>query len=234
MQQEGINLNSTYSVTDKLQMILTADYVFEHIQNRASISDVPGNVIAAPMYLANSFDIRWMKNHTVLPDGTEWLPGSIDDYFENPYYIAYDYLNTSDRNRLTGGLTLKYNLLDWLYVQGQATRDGYTFNVTEIVPSGVEYTRSNGVNGGNLTQYELDFHEVNANFMIGLHKKYGDAFHLDANLGAMNKIMSRRWPASAPYRIPVIVRPALLSSPIIIIRIILRSSPIVHPISITG
>jgi TonB-linked SusC/RagA family outer membrane protein len=184
MQQEGINLNSTYSVTDKLQMILTADYVFEHIQNRASISDVPGNVIAAPTYLANSFDIRWMKNHTVLPDGTEWLPGSIDDYFENPYYIAYDYLNTSDRNRLTGGLTLKYNLLDWLYVQGQATGDGYTFNVTEIVPSGVEYTRSNGVNGGNLTQYELDFHEVNANFMIGLHKKYGDAFTFDANLGA--------------------------------------------------
>jgi TonB-linked SusC/RagA family outer membrane protein len=183
MQQEGINLNSTYSVTDKLQMILTADYIYEHVQNRASLSDDPGNVIAPPMYLANSFDIRWMKNHTQHPDGTEWLPGSNDNYFENPYYIAYDYLNMSDRDRLTGGLTLKYNLLDWLFIQGQATRDAYTFNVTEIVPSGVEYTRSNGVNGGNLTQYELDFHEVNANFMVGLHKKYGGSFTLDANLG---------------------------------------------------
>jgi TonB-linked SusC/RagA family outer membrane protein len=183
MQQEGIDLNSTYSVTDRLQMVLTADYVSEHVQNRASLSDDPGNVIAPPMYLANSFDIRWMKDHTVNPDGTEWLPGSADDYFENPYYIAYDYLNTSDRNRLTGGLTLKYNLLDWLYLQGQATRDSYTFDVTQIVPSGVEYTRSNGINGGNLTQYELDFHEINANFMIGLHKKYGTSFTLDANVG---------------------------------------------------
>jgi len=184
MQQEGINLNSSYSVTDKLQLTLTADYVFEHVQNRASISDDPGNVIAAPMYLANSFDIRLMKDHTVHPDGTEWLPGSSDNYFENPYYIAYDYLNTSDRNRLSGGLTLKYNLLDWLYLQGQMTRDGYTFNVTEIVPSGVEYTRSNGINGGNLTQYELDFHEVNANFMIGIHKKYPSSISLDATLGS--------------------------------------------------
>src|ERR1700722_9946113 len=124
-----------------------------------------------------------MKDHTSHPDGTEWLPGSVDDYFENPYYIAHDYLNMSDRNRLTGGLTLKYNLLDWLFIQGQATRDSYTFNVTEITPSGVEYTRSNGINGGNYTQYELDFHEINANFMIGLHKKYGASFSLDANLG---------------------------------------------------
>jgi outer membrane receptor protein involved in Fe transport len=123
-----------------------------------------------------------MKDHTVNPDGTEWLPGN-DTYFENPYYIANDYLNTSDRNRLTGGLTLKYNLADWLSVQGQATRDGYTFNVTEVVPSGVEYTRSDGIHGGNLTQYELDYHEVNSNVMLIAHKKYASQLSLDANLG---------------------------------------------------
>jgi TonB-linked SusC/RagA family outer membrane protein len=182
MRQQGINLNSTYSVTDKLQMVLTADYIFERIQNRSSISDDPGNVMAAPLYLANSFDIRWMKGRTVNSHGTEWLPGN-DTYFENPYYIAYDYLNISDRNRLTGGITLKYNLQSWLYVQGQVTRDGYTFNVTEIVPSGVEYTRSDGVHGGNLTQYQLDFREVNGNAMIGAHKKYSRDLTLDANLG---------------------------------------------------
>jgi TonB-linked SusC/RagA family outer membrane protein len=183
MRQQGINLNSTYAVTDKLQLILTAEYVFEHIQNRASLSDDPGNVLAPPMYLANSFDIRWMKDHTVNPNGTEWLPGTTDPYFENPYYIANDYLNTSDRNRLTGGLTLKYNLLDWLFLQGQVTRDSYAFDVSEIVPSGVEYTRSDGVHGGNLTQYELDFHELNSSFMAGLHKKYASSFALDADLG---------------------------------------------------
>jgi TonB-linked SusC/RagA family outer membrane protein len=182
MRQQGINLNSTYSVTDKLQMVLTADYVFERIQNRSSISDDPGNVMAAPLYLANSFDIRWMKHHTINTNGTEWLPGN-DTYFENPYYIAYNYLNTSDRNRLSGGITLKYNLLSWLFVQGQVTRDGYTFNVTEIVPSGVEYTRSDGIHGGNLTQYELDFHEVNGNAMIGARGKFSPDLTMDANLG---------------------------------------------------
>ncbi len=183
MRQQGINLNSTYFVTNKLQMDLTADYVFEHVGNRASLSDDPGNVMAAPAYLANSFDIRWMKHRRVNPDGTEWMPGNADQYFENPYYIAYDYNNTTDRNRLTGGLTLKYSLLDWLYIQGQVSRDGYVFDVTNIVPSGVPYTRSDGIHGGNLTQYEADFHELNGSFMAGVHKPLGKDLVLDANVG---------------------------------------------------
>ncbi len=96
MTQQALNFNSTYYVTNKLQMILTGDYIFEEVNNRASLSDAPGNVMAAPLYLANSFDIRWMKNNTVNPDGTEHLPGNQDQYFENPYYIAYDYPRTSD------------------------------------------------------------------------------------------------------------------------------------------
>ena len=183
MQQQGFNLNSTYFVTNRLQLDLTADYVFEQVGNRASLSDDPGNVNAAPLYLANSFDIRWMKTHTVTPAGTEWMPGNADPYFENPYYIAYDYQNSTDRNRLTGGLTLKYNLLSWLYVQGQVSRDGYQFNVTQIVPSGVLYTRSDGVHGVNLTQYEVNFHEVNAGGMIGVQKKFGDKFNFNADVG---------------------------------------------------
>ena len=183
MKQQGFNLNSTYYVTNRLQMELTADYVFEQVDNRASLSDDPGNVFAPPLYLANSMDIRWMKSRTVLPDGSEWLPGT-DPYFENPYYIANDYSNLTDRTRITAGLTLKYNLLDWLYLQGQVSRDGYQLEVTNIVPSGVVYTRFDGVHGGNLTQYEVNYHELNASFMMGVHKKLGSNLSFDANLGS--------------------------------------------------
>jgi len=182
MRQQGLNLNSTYSVTSRLLMELTADYVFEKVNNRASISDNAGNIIAPLLYLPTSFDVRWLKDRTN-SDGTEKLPGTIDNYFENPYYIAYEYINKTDRNRITGGLTLKYNLLDWLYLQGQIARDGYIFNVTNITPSGVQYTRSDGIHGGNLTQYEVNYHELNSSFMIGIHKGAAPAFSISANLG---------------------------------------------------
>jgi TonB-linked SusC/RagA family outer membrane protein len=183
MTQQGLNFNSTFAITNRLQMGLKADYVFEQVNNRASISDEPGNVMAPPLYLANSFDIRWMKSHTELPDGTEWLPGNSDPYFENPYYIAYDYSNTTSRNRLTGGLTLKYQLLDWLFIQGQVADDAYLLDVTQIVPSGVEYTRSDGIHGGNLTQYEVNFHELNGSFMIGAKKQFGEKWNFSIEAG---------------------------------------------------
>jgi len=37
--------------------------------------------------------------------------------------------------------------------------------------------------GGNLTQYEVNYHELNGNFMVGAHKKYGPSFSFDANIG---------------------------------------------------
>ncbi|HMH24353.1 MAG TPA: SusC/RagA family TonB-linked outer membrane protein [Puia sp.] len=181
MKTQGVNFNTTYNITPKLSMALTADYTFETVKNRASFSDAPGNVLAAPLYLANSFDIRTMKDHTINADGTETTPG-IDPYFENPYYIAYDYQNKTQRNRLTGGLTLKYNILDWLYLQGQVTRDGYIYDVTQVTPSGVPYTRTNG-HGGNLTQFEINYHELNSNFMLGVNKKFGSDFAFNAFVG---------------------------------------------------
>ncbi|HEY1214652.1 MAG TPA: TonB-dependent receptor, partial [Bryobacteraceae bacterium] len=100
------------------------------------------------------------------------------------YYIAYQYQNKTARNRLTGALTLKYSILDWLYVQGQVQRDGFTFDVTQVTPSGVEYTRSDGVHGGNITQYEENYHELNWNGMVGVNRKIGEHFSLNANVGA--------------------------------------------------
>ena len=75
--------------------------------------------------------------------------------------------------------------------RGRLTRDGYTLNVTQIVPSGVEYTRSDGVHGGNLTQYEVNFHELNSGFMIGDKKAgRGEMAFQHARPGGISRIMS--------------------------------------------
>ncbi|HYC27597.1 MAG TPA: SusC/RagA family TonB-linked outer membrane protein, partial [Chitinophagaceae bacterium] len=167
MKQQGVNFNSTYDVTPKLHMSLTANYVFEKVKNRVSFSDAPGNVVASVLYLANSVDIRWLKP-AVKADGSELLPGT-DIYFNNPYFVAYRYQNTTDRNRLTAGLTMKYDLTKWLSAQGQVTRDGYIFDVVNIVPTGTGYSP-----GGTLTQYTIDYHELNGNFSLEANKQFSD------------------------------------------------------------
>lgn len=176
MKTQGVNFNSTYDVTPKLQVVITANYVFEKVKNRVSFSDAPGNTVAGPLYLANSFDIEWLKPE-VKEDGSELLPG-LDIYFNNPYFVANRYKNTTNRNRLTGGLTLRYTLTDWLSVQGQVTRDGYIFDVENIVPSMTGYQP-----GGSMTQHTTDYRELNTNVMVEAQKKFNN-FSVRANVGS--------------------------------------------------
>lgn len=176
MKQQTVNFNSEYHITKRLDMTLSADYVFENVNNRVSFSDAPGNVVASTLYLGNTFDIRWLKP-AVTATGGELLPGT-DVYFNNPYFVAYKFQNQTARNRLTGALTLKYNFTDWLYAQGTVTRDGYIFDLTNITPSGTGYNV-----GGNLTQTETNFHEMNYNGAIGVSKKFGTDFTLNAQVG---------------------------------------------------
>lgn len=208
LRQEGVNVNSTYDITSKLQLTLTANYVFERVKNRALLSDGSTNVNATLMYLSNSFDVRWLEP-AVKDSGVELTPGS-DQYFNNPYFLAYHHQNNTDRNRLTGGLTLKYNIFDWLYVQGQVTRDGYIFDYRKVTPTGTAYA-----NGGELTEYERNYRELNGNFLIGANKKLNDVFSVSATFGGnsqdnINKAyglgLSDRagesGPAASPFIIP--------------------------------
>jgi TonB-linked SusC/RagA family outer membrane protein len=176
MQQQGLNLNIGYAVSKRLQLNLTADYVGEQVRNRASFSDAPGNAIASTLFLANTFDIRWLRP-LVNAGGMELLPGN-DIYFDNPYFVADNFRNSTARNRLTGGITLKYNLLDWLFVQGGLSRDGYVFDATVITPTGTGYRP-----GGDYSQYELTYHELNSNFMIGVDKQWNKSLSFSAHVG---------------------------------------------------
>jgi len=200
MQQQGLNFNSSYNVTSKLLLSLTANYIFEQVKNRASFSDAPGNLIASNQFIANTFDIRWLKPQ-VDAKRNELLPGLQDIYFENPYFIAYQYQNATSRNRLTGAVTLRYNLLDWLYVQGQVTRDGYIFDVRNVTPNGVQYSNNNG---GALSLSESNQRELNTSFQVGANRKLAKDLTLNANVGgnSQDNLYTSYGMSGGPFTIP--------------------------------
>ncbi|MGK2862657.1 MAG: SusC/RagA family TonB-linked outer membrane protein [Chitinophagaceae bacterium] len=178
MKQQGVNFNGTFNITKKFQATLNANYVFEQVKNRASMSDNPGNMIASVLSLASSFDVNWLKK-AVDSNGVENVPNRNTVFTNNPYFVARYFQNSTKRNRLTSALTLKYDFTGWLSLQGQVTRDGYVLDRTEITPTGTRFRGDNGI----LTQTKTDFHEINGNVMIDANKKFG-VFSLHGNLGA--------------------------------------------------
>ena len=179
-RQLGFNMNTTYDITKRLHLNVTANYVFDKAQGRANLSDGNGNTNAALMYHGNSFDIEWMKGTAAgwgtNEDGSEMIGGT-NVYFNNPYWLQYRKTNNTNRNRLTGAVNLRWDITDWLYAQGAVQRDGYSLEYKQVQPIGAAADPM-----GWMTEYEKNFEEVNWNFLLGFNKEFGD-FTVGATFG---------------------------------------------------
>ncbi len=173
--QRGANLNTTYKITPKVTLGMNLNYMFEFVKNRPNLSDGNGNTNATLLYLANGYDVTWLKAATEA-NGNELRPGE-SVYFNNPYFLQYNKSNNSTRKRLTGGFNLRYDITDWLYVQGAATRDGFNLAFKQIQPKGAAADPN-----GFINEYNREFEETNFNYLIGAKKNVGD-FSISATVG---------------------------------------------------
>lgn len=181
-RQQTINTNTTYNILPTLHFTLTANYVFEKFNGRSNLSDGNGNTNAALLWHGNSFDVRWQQRGSetaqwgTRDDGNEMISGT-NVYFNNPYWLQYRKTNEAHKNRLTGSMTLKWDITDYLYLQGAVQRDGYSLEFKQVQPRGAAADPE-----GWLSEYEKNFYELNTNFMLGFDKEFGD-FHVGATFG---------------------------------------------------
>lgn len=181
-QQQGINLNTTYDILSNLHLMVNANYIFEKANGRSNLSDGNGNTNASLIHRGNSFDIRWLERGSAdsdwgtAEDGSELLGGT-NIYFNNPYWLQYRKTNDMNKNRLTGSMTLKYDITDWLSVQGAVQRDGFNMDFKQIQPTGASADPA-----GWLTEYSKSFSEMNLNYLIAFNKEFGD-WSVGATLG---------------------------------------------------
>lgn len=172
--QQGINMNTTYDVLSNVQLIVNTNYVFEKFNGRSNLSDGNGNTNASLLHRGNSFDVRWLERGSetsdwgTTADGDEMLGGA-NEYFNNPYWLQYRKTNDTNKNRLTGSMTLKWDITDWLYVQGAVQRDGYNLDFKQVQPIGAAADPS-----GWLTEYSKSYSEINLNYLVGFNKQFSD------------------------------------------------------------
>jgi TonB-linked SusC/RagA family outer membrane protein len=179
LNQQGVNMNTSYDITPKLHLSVNANYVFEKTNGRSNLSDGNGNTNASLLYRPATFDITWLERETpdsdwgTMADGKEFIGSGYGDkknaYFNNPYWLQYRKTNNMDRNRLTGAMTLRYDITGWLYAQGAIQRDGYSLEFQQVQPIGAAADPQ-----GFMTEYAKHYAETNMNYLLGANKTFGN------------------------------------------------------------
>lgn len=181
-RRQAINLGLNYNITKKLQVNVFANYSHEKSRNPPNVYAQQYNANTTVYTLANTIDLADLKAHRKDENGNErnisrFTPRT------NPYWMAYERFENIVRDRLIGNISLRYDLLPWLYIQGRAGQDYFTRSQDYNVPTGTRFLGAvaTGFNG-QYYQEVVKFRERNYDFLIGANRKWGD-FDVDLNLG---------------------------------------------------
>jgi TonB-linked SusC/RagA family outer membrane protein len=158
------NLDLNYKLSSKWSGQASVIYSKETGKNRSNLSDGPGNgnygiVLLPPnvnaTYLAPGYDAT----------GSE-IQFSSDAFTTNPYFAAARFQNNTSKNRVFGVGSLRFSPLSWLYIQARIGNDFFSFNATQITPTGTAYRKAGSLDN------EIDrfYNQLNTDVLVGANK----------------------------------------------------------------
>ncbi|HTI12200.1 MAG TPA: SusC/RagA family TonB-linked outer membrane protein [Puia sp.] len=177
-----VNLGLNYKFTPRFSVQLNANYSNEYNHNPPQIGIQDMNANTTIYTMANTIDVHWLKQTYMTPTGDE-QPLSRFTNRNNPYWVALKRFENVRRDRIIGNASLRYQLTDWLYVQGRFGQDYYTRPYNYDRPTGTRSIGSvtTGFNG-YYYQDETTYRERNMDFLVGGNHSFGK-FGLDVTLG---------------------------------------------------
>ncbi len=182
-----VNLGLNQNVTKKLKLTVNLNWANEEQINPPQIGTQGAGSVNFFTRMPISTPLSAYENSAIDPlTGTEHQTSGFQGTALNPYYAmqaGQSWINK--RDRILGTATLRYDLADWLYVQGRYNYD-YSVDYTETkTPGGIGTslaTNADGTFKGSFNVSEGKGTDVNADFLLGANKEFGK-FSVDANFG---------------------------------------------------
>lgn len=186
----NMSLSTNSRFGEKLTLNSKILYSHEDVLNRPRVSDSPGNAVQAVYLIPGNVNVNDYKGDpnklgavapgVTTPDGKstgeEFQQGN-NPWGQNPWWVAYQFNNSDVRDRLITSGQLRYDILDFLYIQGRAGMDWFTRRDTNLTPQGTGYQR-----GGAMSEGEDRVREINLEYILGLDKTFSN-FSVNALFG---------------------------------------------------
>ncbi len=169
-----INLGFTQNINKKLTASGNINYSKEKNINPPQINTQDFSVSTVIFTLANSMPFDALRDNQTLPNGDEFVFSRFL-VRNNPYYSLNKHFENVVRNRIFGNIALKYQITDWLYLQGRLAEDFYVRNQDYNIPNGYAPIAKAPVGfvNGSYTQDVRQNVERNLDFILGGNKAFG-------------------------------------------------------------
>ncbi|MDH3648613.1 MAG: SusC/RagA family TonB-linked outer membrane protein, partial [Saprospiraceae bacterium] len=190
----NLTMSTNARFADRLTLSAKVLYSHEEARNRPYLSDSPANGILSMYYVPTNSNIDWYRGD---PDklggipldqdatslaiwgksGGEELPAGQHNWHQNPWWTSYQFDNDDTRDRIITSTQLRFDITDFLYIQGRAGMDWYFRRESDLVPQGTSYQR-----GGSLREGTNRVREINYEWILGFDQTF-DKISVNAFVG---------------------------------------------------
>ncbi|MFI5157952.1 MAG: SusC/RagA family TonB-linked outer membrane protein [Sphingobacteriales bacterium] len=183
--------NSTKMLNDKLTLSENISYIFQNTVDRPGIGTY-FNPLTSTYLFPRGTDFNQYKNYESydptrnlqLPN---WItpynnPGIGGDDLENPYWVQYRNTNGQGLNRLLATITAKYEINEWLSLQGRVSLDKATQTSNQDLYAGSTTLLSSPT--GNYTYSSSGSNQVYSDLFLTANKDLSPDFNINGTLGA--------------------------------------------------
>ncbi|MEI7583636.1 SusC/RagA family TonB-linked outer membrane protein [Runella sp.] len=182
--RKTINLGFAYDLSKKLSVSGNMNYSKEYNKNPPNIANQDNSIPTALSNMANSMPLDLLEAKKFNAAGNEFIYSRFMNR-TNPYFTLSQQFQNIRRDRLFGNISLKYNILPWLFIQGRVGQDFWSrdqdYNNFPTGQASLAAAPAGFVNG-TYTQESRRFRETNADILISGSRKIGD-FGIDFNVG---------------------------------------------------
>lgn len=189
--RKSMNLGFSYNLSDQFIVAGNINYSREINKNPPNIANQDNSIPTTLMALSTSMPLNVLNENKYNAQGNEYSWSRFTNR-TNPYWVMAEQFHNIKRDRIFGNVTLKYNLLSWLSVQGRFGQDYWSRDEdVNNFPTG-QASRAAALPGfvnGVYTQESRRFRETNLDFLVNANKKFGI---LDVNLNAGGNRMRKR------------------------------------------
>ncbi|MFT3980288.1 MAG: SusC/RagA family TonB-linked outer membrane protein [Ferruginibacter sp.] len=172
----ALSVNS--KVSDKLTISSKINYTNKFSDNLPGAGYGNQSIMYWYIFWQPSADMNWLKNY--------WVPGleqkkifyPFSTFPENPYAVAYEFLNSSNRHNVTGNVQALYNITKNLSLQVRASLDMSYEKRAQQRP----YDAGSKFQKGSYRTQNIFSQEASGDFLLKYAKKIKD-FDLSASFG---------------------------------------------------
>lgn len=169
----------------KFSVRVSGSYINEDVNGRPRLSDSPGNANYTVGSLPANIDVDDLLGD---PDKPGAIPQGMDGageelqfndnvFVTNPWWASNQYQVDDVKNRILGSASIRYDVTDFLYIQGRYGLDTYNRRRTANTPYGTAYQPL-----GSIEESSRNLRERNADLIIGFTKTF-DKIGVNAFVG---------------------------------------------------